>query len=204
MTDNNSCINITGLKIDDLENYLKIEFEAFFEKLRLVFGNNKEAVMNIIRSEILRNIDNKRHYIARLENEPVGIVEIVTRENIKNYTRDFRTYVKYLGFLKGCKAFIITGIETPRLNSGTIYIDTVAVESNHRRKGVAEKMLTFIENLARENGKSALTLWVAAKNNNAFSLYKKSGFNTISKKSSRTMEKYTGYHDWIYMRKEVS
>ncbi len=204
-TINNHCsISITRLKSDDLDNYLKIMFEAFFEKIMPVFGNNKEAALNIIRPEIMRNINNGGRYVARLENKTVGIVEIITRENIKRYIRDFRTYIKYLGFLKGLWAFIITTIEIPRLNSGTIYIDTVAVEPNHRRKGVAEKMLSFIEDFARKNRKSALTLWVAAKNNNAFSLYKKSGFNAVIKRSSSIMEKYTGYRDWIYMKKEIS
>lgn len=204
-TSNNNCaVSMARLKSDDLDNYLKIQFDAFLEKIMPVFGNNKEAALNIIRSEILRNINNRGRYVARLENKTVGIVEIITRENIKSYVRDFRSYIKYLGFLKGLWAFIITAIEIPRLNSGTIYIDTVAVESNHRRKGVAEKMLLFIEDLARKNGKSALTLWVAAKNSKAFSLYKKSGFSAVIKRSSSIMEKYTGYRDWIYMKKEIT
>lgn len=201
---NNSIISITELKQDDLEDYLKVDFDSFYEKIKLAFGNDKEAALNIMRTEISENINNNRHYTAMIENKIIGIIEIVSNENIKTYIRDLRTYVKYLGFFKGLRAFIISLFENPRLNSKTVYIDTVAVGPAHRRKGVAEKMLTFIENLARENGKKALTLWVAAKNNNALNLYRKFGFTVSSKKSSWIAKRYTGYRDWLYMKKEIS
>lgn len=200
----NSIISITELKQDNLEDYLSVDFDSFYEKIKLAFGNDKEAALNIMRTEIAGNINNNRHYTARIENKIIGIIEIVSNENIKTYIRDLRTYVKYLDFFKGLRAFIISLFENPRLNSGTVYIDTVAVEPGHRRKGVAEKMLTFIENLARKNGKNALTLWVAARNNNALSLYRKFGFTVSSKKSSWIAERYTGYRDWLYMKKEIS
>ncbi len=202
--DNNSVISITELKPDNLEDYLKVDFDAFSEKIKLAFGNDKEAALNIMRTEIAGNINNNRHYIARIRNKIVGIIEIVSSENIKTYIRDLRVYVKYLGFLKALRAFIISLFENPKLNSKTVYIDTVAVEPGHRRKGVAEKMLAFIENLAGKNGKKALTLWVAARNNNALNLYKKFGFTVSSKKSSWIAERYTGYRDWLYMKKEIS
>lgn len=200
---NNSIISITELKQDNLEDYLKVDFDSFYEKIKLAFGNDKEAALNIMRTEIAENINNNRHYTAMIENKIIGIIEIVSNENIKTYIRDLRTYVKYLGFFKGLRAFIISLFENPRLNSGTVYIDTVAVEPGHRRKGAAEKMLAFIENLARKNGKNALTLWVAARNNNALNLYRKLGFTVSSKKSSWIAERYTGYRDWLYMKKEI-
>ncbi len=197
-------VRISNLKLDDLDSYLEIEFEAFFDKLKFIFSYRKDAAFNIIKSEIYRNIDNRRHYTARLEGKIIGIVEIITTENLKNYIRNFGIYTKYLGFFKACKAFIITSIEIPRLNSSTVYIDTVAVKKTHRRKGIAGKMLSFVEDFAKKNGKSTLKLWVAAKNKNAYSLYKKFGFTGIAKRSSGLAEKYLGYRDWIYMKKEIS
>jgi len=201
---NTKNIKICNLKLDNLDNYLEIELEAFYEKLKFIYSYNKGAALNIIRSEISRNINNGRYYTATINGRITGIIEVITCENLKNYTRSFRTYVKYLGFLKACKAFILASIEIPRLKSGTVYIDTVAVEKNNRRKGTAKKMLSFVEHLARKNGKSTLTLWVAAENRSACNLYKKFGFTEIIKRSSRLAEKYLGYRDWIYMGKEIS
>ncbi len=196
-------VQISNLKLENLDSYIKVEFEAFFEKLKLVFSNRKKAAFDIIRSEISENIDTKRYYNARLEGKTVGIIEIVTRENARSYRRNLRTYIKHLGFFRAVKAFFINFMEVPRLGSKAIYIDNVAVDINNRRKGIASKMLSFVEDFARKNGKSILKLWVAGENQNAYSLYKKFGFTKLVKRSSRIMERYTGYRDWIYMRKEI-
>ncbi|NQT65996.1 MAG: GNAT family N-acetyltransferase [Actinobacteria bacterium] len=200
---NSRNIRISNLKPEDLDSYLKIEFDAFFEKLKFIFGSNKDAAYSIIKSEITANIDTGRYYNAVIDGKIVGIVEIVTRENSKSHTRNFWTFVKYLGFFRAFKAFILTFMETPKLDIKTIYIDNVTVDINSRRKGIAKKMLSFAEDFAKRNGKSALKLWVAGKNKNACSLYKKLGFNQLVARSSRIAERYTGYRDWIYMKKEI-
>ena len=198
-----SNIRISTLKLEDLDSYLKIEFDAFFEKLKFIFSNRKNAAFGIIRSEIAKHIDTGRYYNAIIDDKIVGIVEIVTRENIKSHTKKFQNYFKHLGFYRAVKAFILTAIEIPKLDSKTIYIDNVAVDINSRRKGIAKKMLSFAEDFAKRNGKSALKLWVAGKNKNAYSLYKKLGFNQLVVRSSWIAERYTGYRDWIYMKKEI-
>lgn len=200
---NSHNIRISNLKLEDLDSYLKIELDAFFEKIKFIFGNNKDAAHIIIKSEITANIDTGRYYNAIIDGKIVGIVEIVTRENIKSYTRNFRTFVKYLGFFRSVKAFIFTFLEAPKLDSKTIYIDNVAVDINSRRKGIAKKMLSFVEDFAKRDRKSVLKLWVAARNKNAYSLYKKLGFSQLIVRSSRIAERYTGYRDWIYMKKEI-
>ena len=198
-----SNIRISTLKLEDLDSYLKIEFDAFFEKLKFIFNSNKDAAYSIIKSEIAKNIDTGRYYNAIIDDKIVGIIEIVTRENIKSHTKKFQNYFKHLGFHRAVKAFILTAIEIPKLDSKTIYIDNVAVDINSRRKGIAKKMLSFAEDFAKRNGKSALKLWVAGKNKNAYSLYKKLGFNQLVVRSSWIAERYTGYRDWIYMKKEI-
>jgi len=200
---NSHNIQISNLKLEDLDSYLKIEFDAFFEKLKFIFSSNKDAAYSIIKSEITTNINTGRYYNAIIDGKIVGIVEIVTRENIKSYTRNFRTLVKYLGFFRAVKAFILTFLEAPKIDSKTIYIDNVAVDPNNRRQGMAKKMLFFAEDFAKKNGKNALKLWVAGKNKIAYSLYKKLGFNQLVVRSSWIAERYTGYRDWIYMKKEI-
>jgi len=64
-------------------------------------------------------------------------------------------------------------------------------------------MLSFIEDFAKRYRKSVLKLWVAGKNKNAYSLYKKLGFNQLVVRSSCIAERYTRYRDWIYMKKEI-
>ncbi len=196
-------IQISNLELKDIESYLKIEFDAFYEKLKIMFSNKKEAALNITRTEISNNIDTGRYYNAKTGGKVVGIIEIVTKENTKTYTKNFRTYIKYLGFFRAVKAISLNLLEVPKLNDSTIYIDNVAVDMDNRRKGVAKKMLSFAEDYAKRYGKDVLTLWVAAANKNAHRLYKKSGFWNFMLRSSSIAKKFSGYRDWIYMKKEI-
>ena len=196
-------IRISNLKLEDLDSYLKIEFDAFFEKLKFIFSNKKNAAFGIIRSEIAKNIGTGRYYNAKIDDRIVGIIEIVSRENIESHIKEFHNYFKYLGFHRAVKAFILTAIEIPKLDNRTIYIDNVAVDPNNRRQGIAKKMLSFAEDFSKRNGKNALKLWVAAGNKNAYRLYKKFGFTELARRSSGIAERYMGYRDWIYMKKEI-
>jgi ribosomal protein S18 acetylase RimI-like enzyme len=196
-------IYISNLELKDIEDYLKIEFDAFYEKLKIMFSNKKEAALNITRAEISNNIDTGRYYSAKSGGRMVGIIEIVTKENTKTYTKSYRTYIKYLGFFRAAKAIFLNLLEVPKLDNSTIYIDNVAVDIDNRRKGVAKKMLSFVEDYAIRYGKDFLTLWVAAANGNAYDLYTKSGFFSVVLRSSGIAEKFSGYRDWIYMKKEI-
>jgi ribosomal protein S18 acetylase RimI-like enzyme len=200
---NSSNIRISNLKLEDLDSYLKIEFDAFFEKLKFIFSNRKNAAFFIIRSEIAKNIGTGRYYNAKIDDRIVGIIEIVSRENIESHIKKFHNYFKHLGFPRAVKAFTLTAIEIPKLDNRTIYIDNVAVDPNNRRQGIAKKMLSFVEDFAKRYRKSVLKLWVAGKNKNAYSLYKKLGFTELVKRSSWIAERYTGYRDWVYMKKEI-
>ena len=197
-------IELSNLKLKDLDDYLRIEFDAFYEKLKFTYSNRKKAALDIVRSEISKNIDTGRYFNAKIDSRVVGIVEIITFENTRSHTKNFRDYLECLGLQRALKAYFFTSMEIPRLDNKTIYIDNVAVDAKSRRQGVAKKMLSFVEDFARENRKTVLKLWVAFLNKNAYDLYQKFGFIEHIKRSSRIAEKYTGYRDWIFMKKEIS
>lgn len=197
-------IELNSLKLKDLDDYLRIEFDAFYEKLKFIYSGRKKAALDIVRSEILKNIDTGRYFNAKIDSRIVGTIEIVTLENVKNHTRNFRDFLECLGLQRALKAYFLTSTEIPRLDNKTIYIDNVAVDATSRRQGVAKKMLSFAEDFARENRKTVLKLWVAFLNKNAYDLYQKFGFIEQIKRSSRIAERYTGYRDWIFMKKEIS
>jgi hypothetical protein len=44
---------------------------------------------------------------------------------------------------------------------------------------------------------------VASANRNAYDLYSKSGFVKVILRSSGIAEKFSGYRDWVYMKKEI-
>ncbi len=56
----------------------------------------------------------------------------------------------------------------------------IAVDENHRRKGVANSLLESLEKRADEQGLSFITLEVRASNQNAIAFYEKSGFEVVA------------------------
>ncbi len=204
LANNTSIISIYNLKKDEIDDYLKIEFDAFYEKLKFVFSNNKKSAYNIIKSEIYSNFGTNRYFNAKIENKIVGIIELVTKETVQKYKRSITNYFNNLGFFRGLKAYFLTFLDIPRIDNKTMYIDNLAVDINSRRKGIAKKMLSFAEEYGKKNKIKSLRLWVARKNNIAYRLYKNFGFNKLVIRSSTIAKRYFGYRDWIYMGKEIS
>lgn len=196
-------IRMKSLKYENIDDYLKIEFDAFYSKLGPVFGNQRNAAYNIIKNEILNNFDSGRYINALYKERAIGIVEIATKENSQNYNRYFFNYLKHLGPFGAIRAYFLNFLDLPNLDDNTIYLNNIAVDKNHRRRGVASNMLSFIEDLALNRNKNKLRLWVAQKNSGAYRLYRKSGFTQLMFKSSKITEKYFGFRDWVFMGKTL-
>ena len=194
-------IRMRLLKYEDIDDYLKIEFDAFYPKLSSIYGNRRNAAYNIIKAEITSNFDSGRFMNALYKDRPVGIIELVTKESSEDYKRDFYLYLKYLGPIGAVRAYFLTFLDMPHLDENTIYLDNIAVDINKRHRGVATHMISFVEDLALKRKKNKLRLWVAQKNSDAYHLYRKSGFKQLMFKSSKVAEKYFGFRDWVYMGK---
>lgn len=83
--------------------------------------------------------------------------------------------------------------------SGQYHIANIAVESGHRRKGIASNLLKELLRNASSNNISGITLEVNANNTAAVNLYKKLGFKT-----SGIRKKYYDNTDdalimWLYL-----
>lgn len=62
------------------------------------------------------------------------------------------------------------------LRSDEAYVGEVAVAADMRRRGVGEQLMTRLDEIARERGKSRMTLWVTDDNGPALALYARLGF----------------------------
>ncbi len=196
-------IRMRPLRYEDIDDYLKIEFDAFYPKLSSIYGNRRNAAYNIIKTEIISNYDSGRFINALYKDSPVGIIELVTKESSEDYNRSFYPYLRYLGPIGAVRAFFLTFLDMPHLDENTIYLDNIAVDINNRHQGVATHMISFVEDLALNRKKNKLRLWVAQKNSDAYHLYRKSGFEQLMFRSSKVAEKYFGFRDWVYMGKTL-
>ncbi len=76
------------------------------------------------------------------------------------------------------------------------YIDTLSVSEKFQRKGIGTKLLSFIEEKAKELGFNNLSLLVDFDNPDALKLYKKIGF-----KNNTTLN--VSNHNYMHMKKTV-
>jgi len=169
-----------------------------------LYGNSRKGAYNIIKNEIRINLKLDRHLNAIYSNRPVGIMELVTRENSAGYRKDFPDFIKNLGFFRALKAYFFTFLDMPGIDSSTIYINNVAVHKDYRRMGVGTAMLSYAEFIARSRGKDNLRLWVASDNKAACDFYKKMGFYQLMLRSSKIAQRYMGHRDWVFMGKDVT
>lgn len=192
------------LRYDEIDDYLAIEFDSFFEKLGPFYGNKRRAAYRIIKEEMQLNLDLGRYLVAIYKDKPVGIIEMVTRENSRGYRKSFPSFIRNLGLIGAVRAYFLTLLDMPAINKSTIYINNVAVDKDFRRKGIATAMLSYAEYIARSRGKDRLKLWVASDNKTAYMFYKKIGFYQLMFRSSKVAEHYMGYRDWVFMSKDLT
>ena len=102
---------------------------------------------------MIENLDLGRYLNAVYNGRPIGIIEIVTRENSRGYRKNFSSFVRNLGFFRALRAYFLTFLDMPAIEESTVYINNVAVDKDFRRKGVATAMLSYVEYIARSRGK---------------------------------------------------
>ena len=77
---------------------------------------------------------------------------------------------------------------------GRIELDYIIVDENYRRLGIASKLMEYLINYVKNNNISNITLEVNESNTSALNLYKKCGFEMVSRR-----EKYYKNNDAILM-----
>ena len=107
----------------------------------------------------------------------------------ENYTRHTFNYLltqpQSLGFAAETPTGELTGFVLLMNNpDGAAHITTVGVAPEHRRRGIAERLIDEIEQLLRRKSVSTIVLEVRVSNTAAQGLYSKAGY-TIVKRMTR-------------------
>ena len=121
------------------------------------------------------------------EIENIKKVSNLLEEFNQNVGNNTNPYLKIKGFYANNK---IVGVIVYEDIFNRFEIDYIVVDSQYRRQGIASKLLESIIKLNPEN----ITLEVREDNVSAINLYKKFGFEVVSKR-----EKYYGNIDGLLM-----
>lgn len=108
-----------------------------------------------------------------------------------------------LGFVRFVKrAFPLFGVK--EAENDEYFISNIAVVPAYQGQGIGKYMLSQIEKTARKQGLNKISLSVDVKNERAFSLYSKTGFNVIKTIEIKSLQKRLGHCEFHRMVKVLA
>jgi len=161
-----------------LSQALEIYYEAFKRKIKPLI-KSKEIACNIYKKSINKN----RIIYALVKDEVVGFVGL--QYCGKNFMEiKYKTLREYMNPVKSFFVFLIyKKVLLPKIKANEMRIDSLAVKSKYRSKGIGSKLINEVFLLSRNLGLSEIILEVVNTNPKAKKLYEKIGF--VEKKHVR-------------------
>lgn len=142
------------------------------------------------------------HYVAKMENEVVGVMliqhGIIQKE--KKKVPIFPLFRRYGLFNILFLIFKISILEIYKPDGA--YIEHIAVDASVRGRGIGEMLLAKGQEDLKKMGYSSLSLAVA-KGNPAKHLYDREGFQDIIYKKTPFQGYFIGVKEWIFMEKRL-
>lgn len=124
--------------------------------------------------------------------------EAFTKRQIEDFLTDYNSInlvARENGEITG---FIICSLAVQR-RSFSGHIVTIDVIPDHRREGIAQRLLLKIEELLRKKGSNEIDLEVRENNSPAIQLYEKLGYHKIG-----VLKNYYGSTHGLYYRKSLT
>ena len=151
----------------------KIFCEAFQDKIRLIFGNNKKAQLLIGSS-----IQDDRILVALKDNVVVGFAGL--QYGNKSYSDPSLNQIIRIYGLETIRIFLFLIIEFfNKPKSHQLHLDTLVVSHQEQNKGIGTKLIQSTIKLAKAKKFFQIKLEVIETNKKAKSLYEKIGFKTV-------------------------
>ena len=77
------------------------------------------------------------------------------------------------------------------------------ISPSFRRQGMARRLLSAAEDLARDAGKESVGLHVTANNLGALTLYEAEGYVEVSRQRSLIAAWFMNIREWLYLKKQL-
>lgn len=183
----------------------KLLLEALGKKLTPIFGKKILSDATLAESFSANNV-----LLVKEKVKEEGKDEVIAFLGIKDHHSSFidiplGTIFQNFGIIAFLKAVIFGMLEyKPQKNE--LHIEVVAVDSNHRGKGLGSSLIQEFENYARNNNLSILSLEVVDTNPKALKLYKKIGFEikNISNMGALNYFAKFPFQEIYLMKKEIT
>ena len=183
--------------------------EGFLDKFRPVFGSRVDRSLKVMERWVA--LEHASGGVTSLvvegyaTSELAGSVGIRTEASREDVLASglWKALTRNLGFPRAVWA--TTLLSYPRYSSqpAEAYVERLVVSPSFRRQGMARRLLSAAEDLARDRGKESVGLHVTAENLRALRLYESEGYREVSRQRSLITAYFLDIREWLYLKKEL-
>jgi ribosomal protein S18 acetylase RimI-like enzyme len=169
--------------------------EGFLDKFRPVFGSRMDRSLKIMERWV--DLEHLSGGVTSLVVEGYATSELAGSVGIRTEASREDVLARAL--------WATTLLSYPRYSSkpSEAYVERLVVSPSFRRQGMARRLLSAAEDLARDQGKEAIGLHVTADNLRALRLYESEGYKEISRQKSLFTAYFLNIREWLYLNKEL-
>lgn len=138
------------------------------------------------------------------QQEIIGIGSHFGEDAVKGFTRSAIQHIfSFYGIINGCKV-LRRGLQVEKIitppKGDTEVLAHLAILSSHQSKGHGSTLMQHLFKIAKQRGKSTVSLDVSHENHRAKELYEKTGFTIMKRSVSKLKNKfsYVADHDKMY------
>lgn len=183
--------------------------EGFLDKFRPVFGSRMDRSLKVMERWI--DLEHLSGGVTSLVVEGYATSEIAGSVGIRTGTSRedilarglWRAFSRNLGLARAVWATMLLSYPRYSSKSSEAYVERLVVSPDFRRRGMARRLLSAAEDLARDRGKKTVGLHVTGDNLQALRLYEAEGYQEISRQRSLIAAYFLDVREWLYMKKEL-
>jgi ribosomal protein S18 acetylase RimI-like enzyme len=183
--------------------------EGFLDKFRPVFGSRMDRSLKVMERWI--GLEHASGGVTSLVVEGYATAEIAGSVGIRTApSREdvlarglWNSLTRNLGFLRAVWATTLLSYPRYSSKSSEAYVERLVVSPSYRRQGMARRLLSAAEDLARDRGKKTVGLHVTGDNLSALRLYEAEGYKEVSRQRSLITAYFLDIREWLYLKKEL-
>jgi len=194
---------------DDDQAIATLVVEGFLDQFRHVFGNRMDRSLKVMEKWIslehvsggVRSLVVEGYANAEIAGS-VGVRTEASKEDL--LARGLWTaLVRNLGIPRAVWATILLSYPTYSSVTSEAYVERLVISPSFRRQGMARRLLSAAEDLARDAGKKTVGLHVTGDNLGALRLYEAEGYVVVSRQRSFIAAWFMDIREWLYLKKEL-
>ena len=190
-------IEITLLQEHDFRRAAEIYCEAFERKIRLIRPSKERGI------SLFEKIINWNNAICAMENEECVGIAGLQHGNESFITPTPRAFIQTVGLLRGLLGYVAFRMMGQTITDGELRIESLAVLSSCRGKGIGSLLLAEVNKNAQKEGYKTISLEVVDTNQDARRLYERNGYSEEKTTHYPFLKHLAGFSAVTLMKKQL-